>query len=272
VLKIPDVSIIRYVCQELGLDEDRVLFQFNGVPCESFSCTGHTNKGRPHGLHGSNYRKADPERSPCCEDPRCKYGPIARAHDKLVQKVKRSIEFDTKRGLQVQFGIENPWGDLKRRPYMQPSAWKIPMKHVRSDCCAFEYELQCQKPMSLFTGMMDFQFKGTTGNGLCNNGQCGMMAKDGHIGKLGRDPKRGPRGPGATRLKNSLPSTWLAEILKHAVSLHPEKDIVIDVCAGWQCLRPVCQELGLTYIAIDWLGNIETKLLRGGMSMVHLRN
>ena len=116
----------------------------------------------------------------------------------MVQKVNRSIEFDKKRGLLMEFGIENPWGDLKRRPYMQPSDWKIPMRHVRSDCCAFKYEIQCQKPMSFFTGMMDFQFKGTTGDGLCNNGQCGMKTKDGHIGKLGRDPKRGPRGPGAT--------------------------------------------------------------------------
>ena len=131
------------------------------------------------------------------------------------------------------------------------------MQHVRSDCCAFKYELECQKPMSLFTGMMDFQFKGTTGNGLCNSGACGTVLEGTrqHKGQLGRDPKRGPRGKGAKRLKNSLPSMWLAEVVRHAAAKHPEKRIVVDVCSGWQCMASVCQELGLQYIGIDLFGN-----------------
>ena len=32
-------------------------------------------------------------------------------------------------------------------------------------------------------------------------------------------------------------------------------DIVVDLFAGWQSLKPVCEKLGLRYIAADLYGN-----------------
>lgn len=59
--------------------------------------------------------------------------------------------------------------------------------------------------MSLFTDMETYQPKGTTGNGLCNNGERGFVIEGGHEGKLGRDPLLGPRGTDEKKKKNSLP-------------------------------------------------------------------
>ena len=33
------------------------------------------------------------------------------------------------------------------------------------------------------------------------------------------------------------------------------KKIVIDLCSGWQSMRPVCEKLGLDYIAVDIEGD-----------------
>ena len=126
-------------------------------------------------------------------------------------------------------------------------------------CCAFDYAIRCKKPMRVFTSMGTYEPVGTTGNGLCNNGACGMIVKGGHEGKLARDPKLGPRGAGATKAKNSLPEMWLEEIVTHAMqraeAAGRKADVVVDICAGWQSLRPVCEKLGLRYIALDIAGN-----------------
>ena len=44
------------------------------------------------------------------------------------------------------------------------------------------------------------------------------------------------------------------------------KVVVIDLCAGWQSMRPICDKLGLEYIAVDTEGdrNIR-KLFRGSV-------
>ena len=90
-----------------------------------------------------------------------------------------------------------------------------------------------------------------------------MIIAGGHNGKLARDPKLGPRGPGATRAKNSLPEMWLEEILTHAIqraeAAGRDADVVVDICAGWQSLKPVCERLGLRYIALDISGDRNLK-------------
>ena len=78
-----------------------------------------------------------------------------------------------------------------------------------------------------------------------------------HIGKLARDPQDGPRGPGAIRLKNALPTDLLFEYLNHCLSIRDNElqTIVVDLCSGWQSYRPVCEALGLSYIAVDIMGD-----------------
>ena len=48
-------------------------------------------------------------------------------------------------------------------------------------------------------------------------------------------------------------------MLRHAIDRAKQKgrqaDIVVDLVAGWQSLKPVCEKLGLRYIAVDLYGN-----------------
>ena len=55
-------------------------------------------------------------------------------------------------------------------------------------------------------------------------------------------------------MKNEMPAGWLKEILQHAKKSTGNRT-VIDLCAGWQSLRPVCEELNLDYIAVDIKGD-----------------
>merc|ERR1711871_1809605 len=109
------------------------------------------------------------------------------------------------------------------------------------------------------TSRKEFYPCGTTGTGKCeqscDDGFRNARGRWEHIGKLGRQPKDGPRGPGAIRIKNAVPSMFLHEYtvmisfcMKHRSS--SEQTVVIDLCSGWQSLRPVCEELGLQYIAV----------------------
>ena len=183
---------------------------------------------------------------------------MAHEHDDLVKHVKAAITHDMMSGLSYDWGIENPRGDLLKQPYYDPDSWQTTAHIKYLDCCAFKYELRCKKPMIFLTNMADYQPTGTTGNGRCCNGKCGMTSKEwkGHEGKLARDPLLGPRGTGAKRKKNSLPPMWIKEFLTHSLkSARPEQRIVIDLCAGWQSLAPVCAQLGLDYIAVDIHGD-----------------
>ena len=79
-----------------------------------------------------------------------------------------------------------------------------------------------------------------------------------HMVKIARNPADGFTGTGATKKKNAMPSAWLKEILTHAMNQSKNRT-VIDLCAGWQGLRPVCEQLGLNYIAVDIVGDRNIK-------------
>ena len=59
--------------------------------------------------------------------------------------------------------------------------------------------------------MEDYNPEGTTGNGRCNRGECGMVTMNPDTGrvnhqvKIARDPNDGFIGAGATRMKNKMP-------------------------------------------------------------------
>ena len=75
-----------------------------------------------------------------------------------------------------------------------------------------------------------------------------------HQVKIARDPKDGFTGAGATRMKNEMPAMWMEEFLT-AAKERSNRRVVIDLCAGWQSLRPVCERLGLDYVAVDIAGD-----------------
>ena len=75
-----------------------------------------------------------------------------------------------------------------------------------------------------------------------------------HLIKIARHPADGFRGEGAFRQKNAMPEMWTEEFLTHAMTSRKQRT-VIDLCAGWQSMRPVCEKLGLNYIAVDIEGD-----------------
>ena len=262
-------TLIENIMREAGYDMEQLLHVNIAIPCETFSQTGHTNKNRKvrdpiatGSNHGSNYRKSDEFRSPCCPmGSTCKYAEKAREHDKIAQEMKRVAELLHKNETgKVTWAIENPVGDLHRRDYMRQSEWRCPVARSQAHMCAFQHP--AKTPKHIWTNMLELKFRGTTGNGLCNNGECGqgyMSDKNrwSHHRKIGRNPNDGPRGKGAKKMKNHIPEEFNREILIHALKTNndPYRNVVIDVFAGWQSLKPVCEELGLHYIAVDIKGD-----------------
>ena len=264
LLSVQAEKLIAQICETAGIKESEIMFVYAGVPCETYSIAGRSNRGRDlhKTMHGYNYRKPDPERNPCCErQSACPYAAKARLHDSLVQHVIAAFAASHRRDHKYAFGIENPKGDLEKRPFMQPAQWPEVLQTVCNkafDCCAFGHP--AKKPMMFMTNLQQYEPEGNTGNGKCNNGECGMCevnpetGRPNHQIKIAREPRDGFKGKGATRMKNEMPAGWLKEILQHAKKSTGNRT-VIDLCAGWQSLRPVCEELNLDYIAVDIKGD-----------------
>ena len=71
---------------------------------------------------------------------------------------------------------------------------------------------------------------------------------------LAQEPIRGPRGPGANKLKNAVPDLLCEEWMQY-VQVHTRGDCIIDLCAGYQSLKPFALKYGFNYIAVDVLGD-----------------
>ena len=263
LLMLPSATMIQQICKEAGIQESEILFVYAGVPCETYSIAGRTNRNRDlhKTAHGYNFRNIDAERTPCCPaEVNCKYADKARLHDRIVQHVLQALQAGYKRGFNYHFGIENPEGELQHRPFMTEEQWPVglPRAYRPFHCCAFQHK--AKKPMSFWTSMLTYFPTGTTGNGLCNNGECGMGTWNtvtgmfNHTIKIARNPIDGFRGEGAFRQKNAMPEAWTEEFLRHAMQERPQRT-VIDLCAGWQSMRPVCEKLGLNYVAVDIEGD-----------------
>ena len=117
------------------------------------------------------------------------------------------------------------------------------------------------KPTQFWTNS-DWSPKGRTGDGLCHQ-QCGKGAvgtngKFKHFKGHAQEPIRGPRGPGANKIKNEWPRELTEEILEtiKACNTDPTKPkTIIDLCAGYQSSRDAVLAAGFNYIAVDVLGD-----------------
>ena len=106
---------------------------------------------------------------------------------------------------------------------------------VEFDNCAYMPRHRCKKSEMVFTNLQSYTPAGTTGNGRCNNGECDQgFWKDKrfrHFGQLARHPSLGPRGTGAAKLKNELPTMWMQEFLSQCIKeTGGDKKIFIDFC------------------------------------------
>ena len=148
LLAMPADTMIAQICKEAGVAEAAVLFVYAGVPCETYSIAGRTNKGRDlhKTAHGYNVRLTDAERSPCYpEQSGCPYGDEARLHDGIVKHVLHALQTGYTRGF--RYGIENPDGELKYQPFMSEEQWPTGLSRAYKPfhCCAVGHS--AKKPM-----------------------------------------------------------------------------------------------------------------------------
>ena len=153
---------------------------------------------------------------------------------------------------------------LRLRPYMSLSQWKGAVRHT-IDYCA--YGAVVQKATDIWTSLVTWTPKGTAGDGRCH-GRCGQGewhtdAKGyqhyRHHKTLAQEPQKGYRGPGATKMKNSIPTALCDEWLQQAMQTRTsnKQKIVIDLCCGYRSMQPAAEALGLTYIGVDIRGDIQ---------------
>ena len=73
-----------------------------------------------------------------------------------------------------------------------------------------------------------------------------------HFKAIGQEPSR----ECGVQVKNSIPACLLEEPISPAVSLKlAGQDTIIDLCAGYQSLRPIAIKYGFNYIAVDIMGD-----------------
>ena len=79
-----------------------------------------------------------------------------------------------------------------------------------------------------------------------------------------------PKGKGATKLINSWPdklSQELLAVVRQQIPAGSSKRVVLDLCSGWQSLKPLVLAAGFDYVAVDVkgdrnLGRAQTKRVR----------
>ena len=108
---------------------------------------------------------------------------------------------------------------------------------------------------------MDWRTTGRTGNGrcckACGQGSVRDNGRYKHFRGLAQEPTRGPRGPGSTKLKNAVPDELCAEWLQVLLDMRaacPQQNAIIDLCAGFQSIKPWALKNGFNYAAADVLG------------------
>ena len=124
--------------------------------------------------------------------------------------------------------------------------------------CAFAWPFR--KGTNLWVHGFDFQPKGNTGDGKCQE-KCGQGTVDPltrrfrHFMALAVDPHKGPRGPGAAQMTCGMPTMLIQEILKAVAETDSLKGkVVLDLCAGFQSIRQSVLDAGARYVAVDIQG------------------
>ena len=236
-----------------GIRPQDVSAQFACVPCETYSIAGYSNESR-----GNHYRMHDLSTKPPRKDGSQK-GRMAATHDKLVQNILHAWLCDRDRGSKQVVFMENPVGFLSRRPFVQRYSSLLGLTRRTVHYCAYGHIFN--KPTHIWTNARSWKPTGKTGDGLCG-GKCdmGRMMKSGrykHYHGLAQEPIRGPRGAGALKLKNAVPAPLCEEWIQHLKSA-PKGSCVIDLCAGYQSLKPHALAHGFSYIAVDLRGDRNT--------------
>ena len=249
---IPAEELTTHICNKAGISVHQIAGQFAFVPCETYSVADHSNITRGH--HHRDHSKQN--RPP--KDFWSQKGLKAVAHDHLVEHVLMAWMCDRDNGINQAVCMENPRASLRRREFMHTLPARLGMHRQTVDFCAFGHEFK--KPTDVWTNLHTWQPTGRTGTGRCEQ-RCGQGAISAsgrfkHFKGLAQEPIRGPRGKGANRLKNSIPQAlsreWIVA-LQDGVTV--QQNTIIDLCAGYQSLKPVALAMGFNYVAVDIAGD-----------------
>ena len=237
------------VCRMTGVRTAQIAAQFAFVPCETYSIANYSNYTR-----GNHFREhEDPDKAPR-KDGGDKADKAA-LHDRLVQNVLQAWLTDREAGSRQLCFMENPVGFLSKRPFVERFSSLLGLTRELVHYCAYNHPFK--KPTHIWTSSTWTPKGGAEGDGLCH-GECGhgqwTNSKYKHFKGLAQEPIRGPRGPGATRLKNAVPGALCEEWIQH-VKTHSHGNCIIDLCAGFQSLKPFAMKHGFNYIAVDVLGD-----------------
>ena len=176
--------------------------------CRTFSKADSSNRNK-----GCGYRDHQKESRPPLQPASTKWGLRAREADKLVKAVLLLIKAWDTRWPGLAWVLENPVGSLCRREYMQKN--KLPKhKLVLIHYCAFNHIYN--KPTHLWTNIMNWEPKGTTGTGLCEQ-KCGMgkwseKGKFKHEYTIARESHKEMAGVGRKAFKNMVPLMLQREV------------------------------------------------------------
>ena len=251
--KIKPEDLTRELCSRAGIRVEQITAQFAFVPCETYSVAGYSNRSR-----GNHYREHDdPGKKPRQDDG--SKARLARTHDKLVANILRAWKIDNSRGSSQHCFMENPVGFLAQRPFMKKYSELLDMRRHVVHYCAYNHRFK--KPTHIWTSSGWEPRGGAAQDGLCH-GRCkhGEWKNNHykHYYGLAQEPIRGPRGPGATKLKNAVPEELCAEWIRFLASTSPgvaEGGCIIDLCAGFQSLKPIALQYGFNYIGVDIAGD-----------------
>ena len=126
------------------------------------------------------------------------------------------------------------------------------------DLCAYGWPYK--KATDLWLKGFELTPVGRTGTGRCRQ-LCGQgevnpaTGKYAHFQALGVEPQRGPRGTSHVSGKCGMPRELLKEILKAACGGEDiTNKVVLDLCAGFQSMKEVAEDMGARYLAVDLEG------------------
>jgi len=237
------------ICRRAGITQADVAAQMAPVPCETYSIAGRTNVSR-----GWHYRDHTQPHKPPRPDGSDK-AHVAKQHDLLVSNILTAWKCDADAGFKQLLFMENPAAFLQHRPFMVRAEGMLGLVKSVVNYCAFTHPVK--KPTNIWTNAR-WTPKGNTGDGLCH-GKCGFgeisktTGKFKHFKAVAQEPYR----ECGVREKNAIPAKLLEELVQSVKSSKRarHKSTIIDLCAGYQSLKPVALQYGFNYIAVDIRGD-----------------
>jgi len=244
---------IASLLKEGGCDLSDLVHVHCSPPCETYSNTDATHQYRDPPC---NYRER------ATSEPTAREGihrEKARSHDMLIQHLIGLLSHAKKEGGSFTFSIENPRGMSRERPFMDCREWHLdlPGRRVTVDCCACG--APCEKPTDIWTGLLGWVPRGSTGDGRCHN-RCEQGGRglevDGrgqfyHHEALAQQPIDGIQGTGARQFINHIPLPLCHELLQVVGHPHGMKGVVLDLCCGWGSMEQPVMSSGQCYLRVD---------------------